>query len=125
MAMLLGIPNSGYITLDDTAQYGYEFNTRLDKKDIRTKGGKLFTYITPTSKFNQFTIPATYVSSSDRSVVNSFFESGADLRFIEDDTFANSFYKVRIVGVEDPFNQFVKPYFRQLYVGTITLETYE
>ena len=63
--------------------------------------------------------------SRSRRVVNSFFESGADLRFIEDDTFANSFYKVRIVGVEDPFNQFVKPYFRQLYVGTITLETYE
>ena len=125
MGMLLGIPNSGYITLDDTAQYGYTFTTELDKHDIRTKGGKLFTYITPSSKFKKFSIPATFVSSSDRSIVNSFFESGANLRFIEDDTFANSFHNVRIVGVEDPFQKFVKPYFRQLYEGTIVLETYE
>ena len=91
MAMLLGIPNSGYITLDEVAGYDYRFTNNLDKKDIRTKGGKLFTYITPASKYQTFTIPATYVTSSDRSIVNSFFETGADLRFIEDDTFANSF----------------------------------
>ena len=122
MSMLLGLPNSGYVTLDDTAQYGYEFSRVLDKKDIRTTGGKLFTYIVPDGQFRRFTIPATFVNSSDRSVINSFFVTGTDIRFIEDDTFANSFFTVRIVGIEEPFQNYVKPYFRQLYQGTITLE---
>ena len=65
MAMLIGIPNSGYITLDEVAGYGYTFNKILDKKDIRTKGGKLFTYITPASSFRRFKIPMTFVASSD------------------------------------------------------------
>jgi hypothetical protein len=123
MAMLLGIPNSSYITLDNIVGYGYEFQRNLDKRDIRTKGGSLFTYITPAGGYNSFKLPATFVNSSDRSLVNSWFESGADLRFIEDDTFANSYYNVRITGTTDSFTRFVQPYFRQLYSGTITLET--
>ena len=123
MAMLIGIPNSGYITLDEVAGYGYTFNRILDKKDIRTKGGSLFTYITPASGYRSFSIPMTLVASSDVSIVNSFFETGADLRFIEDDTFPNSFYSVRITGVQEPFNKFVQPYFRQFYSGTLTFET--
>ena len=83
MSMLLGLPNSGYVTLDDTAQYGYEFSRVLDKKDIRTTGGKLFTYIVPDGQFRRFTIPATFVNSSDRSVINSFFVTGTDIRFID------------------------------------------
>ena len=52
MAMLLGVPNSSYINLTDLAGYGYTFSTNYDKQDIRTKGGKLFTYITPSSTYN-------------------------------------------------------------------------
>jgi hypothetical protein len=123
MAMLIGIPNSSYITLDDIAGYGYQFEKEFDKKDIRTKGGALFTYVTPASKYHKFTLPLTYVSSSDVSLINSYFETGTDLRFIEDDTFANSFFEVRITGMTAPFTKFMQPYFRQLYAGTITLET--
>jgi hypothetical protein len=123
MAMLLGVPNSSYITLDEVAGYGYQFDTSFDKKDIRTKGGSLFTYITPASKFQTFTLPMTYVASSDVSLINSYFATATDLRFIEDDTFPNSFYTVRITGMTAPFNKFLKPYFRQFYAGTITLET--
>ena len=125
MAILLGVPNSSYITITDHASYGYRFGAQLDKKDIRTKGGKLFTYITPASTFRRFKIPMTYVESSDVSLINSYFTTATNLRYIEDDTFPNSFYNVRIVGVAELFTSFQKPYFRQKYAGEITIETYE
>jgi hypothetical protein len=117
MAMLLGVPNSSYITLSDHAGYGYRFGATVDKKDIRTKGGKLFTYITPASTFREFKIPLSFVNSND--------VTGTDLRFIEDDTFANSFYNVRILGVKEPFVSYNEPYFRQKYAGEVLLQTYE
>ena len=80
-------------------------------------------YRTPASTFRRFEIPTTFVTSSDVSIVSSWFSTGTDLRFIEDDTFANSYFDVRIVGTTEPYNRFIQPYFRQLYAGTITLET--
>jgi|TARA_R110002012_G_scaffold293088_1_gene488653 hypothetical protein len=123
MSMLLGIPNSNYITLDTTATYGYRFIEQFDKYDIRTKGGSLFTYITAQGNYNTFKIPMSFVTSSDRSLINSWFSTATDLRFIEDNTFANSYYTVRLVGKTDPFTVFKKPYFRQFYDGELVLET--
>jgi hypothetical protein len=122
-SILLGVPNSSYIEIQDETGYGYSFNERLNKKDIRTKGGDLYTYITPASTFNTWTIPMTYVSSSKVAQVNSWFRTATDLRFIEDDTFANSYYSVRIVGVRAPFSKFDLPYFRTYYAGEIVIET--
>ena len=123
MAMLLGVPNSSFIDLTDIAGYGYTFDKTFDKKDIRTKGGKLFTYITPASTFRRYKIPTTFVTSSDVSIVNSWFSTGTDLRFIEDDTYPNSYFDVRIVGTSEPYNKFIQPYFRQFYSGEIVIET--
>ena len=123
MAQLLGLPNSAYLTIGESATYGYTFERTFDKKDIRTKGGKLFTYITPASSFRRFKIPMTFVASSDVSIINSYFSTGTNLRYIEDDTFPNSFYEVRIVGVTEPFTQFIKTYFRQHYAGEVIIET--
>jgi hypothetical protein len=121
--ILLGVANSSYIILSNYAGYGYTFTEELDKKDIRTKGGTLFTYITPASTYNVFKIPLSYVTSSDRAQVNSWFKTGTDLRFIEDDSFPNSYYSVRIVGTREPFTKFPVPFFRQYYEGEIVLET--
>ena len=123
MSILLGVPNSSYIVLDELAGYGYSFSENQDKYDIRTKGGKLFTYITPAGKYNSFRIPMRLVNSSDRSLINSWFSTATDLRFIEDNTFATSYYTVRITGRTDPFTKFVEPYFRQYYEGQLVLET--
>ena len=38
--VLLGIPNSSYIIFSDITGYGYNFSHNVDKKDMRTKGGK-------------------------------------------------------------------------------------
>ena len=123
MAQLLGLPNSNYLNVGDSATYGYTFEHMFDKKDIRTKGGKLFTYITPSASFRRFKIPMTFVASSDVSIINSYFATATNLRYIEDDTFPNSFYEVRIVGMQEPFDKFIKPYFRQHYAGEIIIET--
>ena len=123
MSILLGVPNSSYIALDTMADYGYNFTENQDKYDLRTKGGKLFSYVTPAGKFNTFRIPLRFVNSSDRSLINSWFSTATDLRFIEDNTFATSYYTVRITGKTDPLNKFVEPYFRQFYDGELVLET--
>ena len=123
MAQLLGLPNSAYITIGESATYGYTFEQTFDKKDIRTKGGKLFTYITPAGSFRRFRIPMTFVASSDLIIINSYFATCTNLRYIEDDTFPNSFYEVRITGMTEPFTQFIKPYFRQHYAGEVIIET--
>ena len=113
--VLLGIPNSSYIIFSDIAGYGYNFIHNVDKKDMRTKGGKLFTYVTATGNFTRFSLPTTYVSSSDVSIINSWF--------IESDDFPNSYYTVRITGKVQPFTSFNKPYFRQFYKGSVVIET--
>jgi hypothetical protein len=125
MAMLLGVPNSSYVNLTDLAGYGYTFTKEMDKKDIRTKGGKLFTYITPSSTFREFKIPTTFATSATVSQISSWFSTGTNLRFIEDDTFANSYYNVRIVGTTEPYQKYISPYFRQFYSGEIVIQTYE
>ena len=121
--ILLGVANSSYITLTTYATYGYTFTQELDKVDIRTKGGTLFSYITPASTYQTFKIPMNFVNSSDRSQINSWFTTATDLRYIEDDDFPNSYYMVRITGKRDPFIKFPIPFFRQYYEGEIVIET--
>ena len=121
--ILLGVANSSYVTLTNYAGYGYSFTENLDKVDIRTKGGTLFSYVTPASTSQSFKIPLSFVNSSDRSQINSWFVTATDLRYIEDDDFPNSYYSVRIVGNTNPFNKFLQPFFRQYYEGEIVIET--
>ena len=122
-SILLGIPNSGYIVLSDLAGYSYSFNHTIDKKEIRTKGGTLFTYVTADGNFSKFTLPLTYVGSSDVSIINSWFNTATNLRYIEDNAFPNSYYTVRTTGKDEPFRGFNKPYFRQFYKGSVVIET--
>lgn len=120
--ILLGVPNSSYIILSDVT-YDYEFSRENERYDVRTKGGSLFSYIMPDSTFRRFKIPMSFVSSSNQSLVGSWHITGTDLRYIEDDSFANSYYEVRIVGRTSPFTKFVQPYFRQEYEGELVIET--
>jgi|TARA_R110002020_G_scaffold225039_1_gene435047 hypothetical protein len=121
--VLLGVANSSYITFSNITGYEYNFTHNVDKKDMRTKGGTLFTYVTATGNFSRFRLPTTFVSSSDVSIINSWFSTATDLRFIESDDFPNSYYTVRITGAVEPFTSFNKPYFRQYYKGSVVIET--
>ena len=117
--MKLGI-QAAFINL--TADYNYKFAQQIDRQDIRTKQGGLYTYIEQ-GTFIKFKIPSSWVTSSDRSLVNSWWSAGTTLRLLENDDFPSSYYLVRIVSVEEPFQTFTKPYFQQYYEGEIILET--
>lgn len=115
-------PVGSYITLTDKMDYRYEFAETLDRKDIRTKQGQLYTYIGQ-GNWRRFRLPMSWVSSSDRSLINSWWKTGTDLLFFEDSDQTSVFFDVRIVGVQEPFQSFVKPYFQTYYQGEVILET--
>ena len=102
--------------------------TMSNRRDLRTKEGTLYTYIEP-GRFTRFTLPWSWVSSSDRSLVNSWFVSGLDLEFVLNDSFPSSLHNVRIMGSEEPLQSFVEPYglgdsgVDVFYEGRIVIET--
>lgn len=110
------------LAIDVDPLYDYTFEENIQREDVRTKEGGLITYIQP-GTFNRFTLPLTWVTSRDRSFVNSWWRTGADLRFIENTDSPGSFFDVRITGGQEPFTTFVRPYYQQFYAGEIILET--
>ena len=107
--------------IDLPAQYDYRAGEVLDRRDARALHGALTTYIEPTG-FRRFTIPLTHVTSLERSLINSWWSSGSELRFVEDNTYPFSFTAVRLVGDNTPVTKVVQPYADQ-YSGEIVLET--
>lgn len=113
----IGVRN--YIELPTT--YEYSAAESLIRKDIRTKAGNLYSYIEPYS-FRRFTLPLVHVNSADRSLINSWWATGSELRFVEDSTYPFSFSNVRIVGNSEPLTKFMPPYNGE-YEGELVLET--
>jgi len=114
-------PVGSYVTLTNIAGYGYRFAETIDRKDIRTKG-QLYTYI-QNGSWHKLKIPASYVNSADRSLINSWWKTATNLLFFEDSDQTSTYHTVRIMGVQEPFQSFVRPYFRTYYAGEIILET--
>lgn len=110
---LISIPN---------VSYGFTQTEVLDRQDIRTKSGGLFTFI-ETGTFHQFKLPMSWVNSLDRSLVNSWWKTATDLTFLLDSDFPSSLFTVRIMKKEEPFQTFVQPYFQTFYEGELVLET--
>lgn len=113
-------PTGSYINL--YPNYDYEFIKTLERQDVRTKAGNLYTYV-DSGNWYSFKLPLSWVNSSDRSLVNSWWENATDLLFFENSDQSSVYYNVRIVGKEEPFNSFVRPYFQIYYEGEIVLET--
>ena len=104
--------------------YNYE-NAKVLQNRInhRTRSGGLYTYIGDGSH-RRITLPLRWVTPLQRSIINSWWETGLDLTYAEDgDYMSRSGETVRIVGVEEPFQSFVAPYFQTQYAGEIILET--
>lgn len=117
--MKLG-PVGSYITLYPDFRFSNALNLR--REDVRTKQGNLYTYIQQ-GTYRQIRIPESWVGSLNKSLANSWWQSGTTLRFIEDDTYASSYFEVRIMGSEEPYQTYVRPYFQIFFEGEITLET--
>lgn len=113
-------PANSYITISPTYQFDQAKNK--DNQDVRTKAGALYSY-RGAGEFTKYTIPITWVTSSDRSLVNSWWETATDLRLLLDSDFPSSFQTVRITGKKEPFTKFVRPYFQVHYRGKMIVET--
>ena len=113
----IGLRN--YVELPTTYEYSAAEN--LTRKDVRTKAGNLYSYIEPVS-FRRFTLPLVHVNNADRSLINSWWATGSELRFVEDSTYPFSFSNVRIVGEREPLTKFMRPYNNE-YEGELVLET--
>lgn len=123
MTMKLGLAatDTASLEMDLTPSYDYAFTTEADKIDKRTHGGLFSKNV---SDFTQFIIPEAWVGVTQRSIVNSWWSTATNLKFVENHTNANSFYLVRIVGDEEPYQSFRKPSYDTLRVGELVLETY-
>lgn len=122
----LGPPGS-FIPIYPDFDFEQILNLR-SRQDLRTKEGTLYTYIEP-GRFTEFSLPWSWVSSSDRSLVNSWFSAGVALQLVLNSQFPSSFHDVRIVGAEEPLQSFKEPYgpgdssVDVFYEGRIALET--
>lgn len=88
---------------------------------IRTHDGVLHTY-TGSGSRRRFEVPLTWISSKDVADINSWWDTGSDLRFYIDDDNPGSFFSVRIVGDVSPFQQYQRPYTDYMQ-GKLILET--
>lgn len=104
------------------AGYDSEFKEVLPRVDNRTITGALKTYI-GAGDYSQWRYPMSWINSLDRSLVNSWWKSGATLSLVEDSTYPDSLTLVRIMGVEEPFQSFVLPYQGTYYEGEVILES--
>jgi hypothetical protein len=114
-------PVSSVIELDP--DYDYTFELTKVQTDHRTRSGKLFSYKFAT--YRRFEVPESWVNSSQRTLVNSWWETNTELAFFDDyDTYPQSYWNVRIMNDKEPYPEFIKPYFKQFYSGELILETY-
>lgn len=113
---LLGV-NSYSLDLDP--DYGYEEKDKRIETVHRVRDGGLFVY--KWGSFKGWKVPVSYVNSSFKSIINSWWMSGAELVLTTNSgTIVNS---VLIRSKRLPVSKLIKPY-NDLFKGTIDLETY-
>ena len=108
--------------IDISAGYDYKNGKILDRILSRNIGGSLRVYTGPGSH-RKFNIPISWVSSKDASAINSWWQTGTDLRIIENDDFPNSYYNVRIIGDKQPLNRYQQAHFGEYLTGVLDMET--
>ena len=138
MAFYLG-PINSYIDIASHMGYDYNFAENIICNHVRTKKGQLYSYLHP-STFTKYTIPITWVNSEYRSLINSWWKSKTSLYFYDDFQAGTEWdseiewdteiewdsepsNSMRIVNIQEPMQNFIKPYFRIYYQGKIVLET--
>jgi len=67
-------------------------------------------------------VPVTWVSSSDRAAINSWWMTGANLRFLLDDSYPASYHNVRLVGETWPLPRYQYAHHGEYFEGKLILE---
>lgn len=99
----------------------YDYSDRSEKVESRhvTRSGREFVY-----KWGdrvQIRFGVSFINSSDRAIVNSWWNTNTDLLFMEEG--ATQVNSVRLVNDSQPIDSFVRPY-SSLFRGTIELGSY-
>ena len=117
MTYLLFISSGIDVSLDP------EFNFRDTEKKIetrhRTKSGREYVY--KWGDYKKWSFGVTYVDSSFKAIVNSWWNTNTELLFMKQGE--TLVYSVRLMNNNSPINAFIKPY-DDLFKGKIDLGTY-
>lgn len=105
--------------VDIEPEYNFKDSGERIESRHRTRDGSEYAY--RWGSFRAFKMDVTYVDSAFKSFVNSWWDSGTDLLFMETGT--TDVYSVHIVNKNRPVDRLIKPY-TDLFRGTIELETY-
>ena len=119
------IPYSLGITSETIIQIypGHDYINKLNisRTDARLKGGGLLSY--RWSSYRDIQIPLSWLNASESSIINSWWESRAQIKFFVTSGAVTDVHSVMIMNKETPLNQYNEPhtdYFR----GNIHLEGY-
>lgn len=97
--------------------YDFKSETVKNISMERSPTGTLFMYQFGT--YRRFKVPLTYVTSADKTRIESWWAVNTTVYFMEQ---GGTAVQVKIVNESTPFSQRVKPYFN-LFAGQLELET--
>jgi len=105
--------------VDVEPEYNYVERDKKIEARHRTKSGKEYVY--KFGDYNAFKFDVMYVDSAFKSIVNSYWNSNAELLFME--VGATQVYSVRLTNKTLPVGRPIKPSTTE-FKGIIELETY-
>lgn len=117
--MKIGTVNS-YVDITLNTDYKYSRSSRLKQLIVRTRNGKLQCF-TPDNNYHKFIVPLSDVNSSTKSLINSWWAVGTNLRLYEDSD-KTDYYNVRVTGKKSPFSQWAKMEMPDKFNGKMMLE---
>lgn len=120
----LGTPQLGIwgILINLNPNFDYLMIKHIDKKDIRTKQGNLYSYIKK-GGHTQFKLPTSWVNDIDKSIINMWWRTKTNLKYIENKDKPNENFNVRIMNIKEPLEFNVNQYYKEYFEGEIILET--
>lgn len=109
-------------TITIAPEWSTKFEAVQNKSAHRTKSGKLYSY--KWGNFNRYEIPIEYLSSSQSSVINSWWAADAYVVLVRYWEGSYDFSQsCRMVNASAPMDELPKPYYHYRS-GRIELETY-
>lgn len=117
MAFRLFVDSSNGVTI--TPEFDFKDSASKVESRHRTRAGDEYVY--RWGGFRTLKMKVKFVDSSFKAVVNSWWDSNADLLFMEEG--GTDVTSVHITNKSQPIDGFVKPY-NDLFQGTIDLGTY-
>lgn len=115
----LGINSATAIQL--YPEYDYKDNAKLVETRHRTLSGKQYQY--KFGSYENFAFSLNYVSEANASIINSWWDSRAELLFFVTSGSTTDVYSVMINNKDNPLDGYNKPYdtYRK---GKMILESY-